>query len=466
MDRRQGERSHKLDLYSIPVFFLELLVLTGLGYSAYYLHFQHNHDPFVSGFYCDDISYRQQYLESKLTQHFSKRHNEITIVILLLTVPLVFIIFCELVNSMFGALKFRQIRALCTCCKLHSITRRSIRFSGAYVLGFLMVMISCDILASGTGRLRPYFAQECPTAYGQCATLQAQGRDLTMLPSSIISTPGAPSRPKSIGDDSSPALANDPPIVPASPPISATSQGTKPTADPQPLVIHRSISGSESSGTRQRREAGAPIVERQWIDLTGQNLTELCRFSGGDEASYKFEKIAMSWPSFPAAIIVYACMFSACYLSFVGTARPFRIITCVLAMLLLLTASLSGMQLVKDHFNHWDDVAASAILAFVIVTFVLIVYLNKFKDTHYYENQKLPKNRLISSDNFRSYTNDIATGQYELNKVSSGLGNGAIQNTDAVGSVTNNDLAMRYFQIPRANYRGTSRPSSTVNQIR
>lgn len=85
------DKSHKLDLYSIPVFLLEVLVLIGLAYFGHYVHFQYHHKPLLSGFYCDDISYRQQFVETKLTRVFSQPQNELTMVSLLLVVPIVLV---------------------------------------------------------------------------------------------------------------------------------------------------------------------------------------------------------------------------------------------------------------------------------------------------------------------------------------------------------------------------------------
>lgn len=89
-------RPHKLDLYSVPVFLLEVIVLAGLVYGAYYLHFQYDHKPLISGFYCDDISYRQQFLDRNLAQGFTRQDNELVVLSLLLAVPIVTvsIVFC------------------------------------------------------------------------------------------------------------------------------------------------------------------------------------------------------------------------------------------------------------------------------------------------------------------------------------------------------------------------------------
>lgn len=206
------------------------------------------------------------------------------------------------------------------------------------------------------------------------------------------------------------------------------------------------------------------LIERKWIDLNGANLSQYCNFVGDSVQTRKFDQIAMSWPSFPAAIFTYACLYIACYLSFVGTARPFRIITSVLVMVLLLIATIFDVQLVEQHYNHWEDVVAGAIFAFVVVIFVLIVYLNRFRDTHYYENQKIHKRRPTAYDGYRGFNNDVAIGNSSPDKTDGGGGN--VQNGDIGGSVSNNDLAMRYFQIPRANYRGAPRPLSSLNQMR
>lgn len=388
---------------------------------------------------------------------------------------------------MFGSLKFRQIRALCTCCKLHSITRRSIRFSGAYALGFLIVMISCDILANSTGRLRPYFAQECPTAYQQCLNLQQQGRGLPQ--SAITVAPPVTEPPAQIFPVTNPSatagfdLSN---VQPNSPPISSPA-GSLPIVSspilPKPAKLFQNPATDSENSLRFKRQLAAPATarqatffERQWVDLGGQSIANICNLDAAEseEAQHKITQMAMSWPSFPAALISYAALYVSCYLSFVGTARPFRIITCVLVTAIILGATVFGVQLVKDHYHHWDDIAASAALALGGVIFVLYVYLNKFRDSHYYENQKLSRsgsNRShYAQDGYTNYVGEGYAGQYNLDKNNGFAGpntNGALQtNADTGGSLSNNDLAMRYFQIPRANYRGAPRPLSSLNQMR
>lgn len=89
--RHVGQRSHRLDLYSVPVFLLELALLAGLAYSAYFVHFQLRYEPLVSGFYCDDVAYRQQYVESPFTKFLSNRNNEPVALALALAVPVVLV---------------------------------------------------------------------------------------------------------------------------------------------------------------------------------------------------------------------------------------------------------------------------------------------------------------------------------------------------------------------------------------
>lgn len=84
-----NERPHKLDLYSIPVFLLEVVVLVGLAYLAHFVHFQAKFEPLISGFYCDDISLRQHFIETKFIQQFTRPDNEIVVLALLLAVPIV-----------------------------------------------------------------------------------------------------------------------------------------------------------------------------------------------------------------------------------------------------------------------------------------------------------------------------------------------------------------------------------------
>lgn len=234
---------------------------------------------------------------------------------------------------------------------------------------------------------------------------------------------------------------------------------------------------SESSRIRQPSPRQASLLERQWIDLSGQNIETICNFAPSDpysdEAHHKIKQMAMSWPSFPATLAIYAALYISCYLCFVGTARPFRIVSCVLVTTIILAATVFGVQLVKDHYHHWDDVVAGAVLALGSVMFVLYVYLNKFRDTHYYERQKLFRggsNRLpYAQDAYTNYAGESSAGQYNLDKNNGFAGpntNGALQGAETGGSLSNNDLAMRYFQIPRANYRGAPRPLSSLNQMR
>lgn len=305
-------------------------------------------------------------------------------------------------------------------------------------------MISCELLATLTGRLRPYFAQQCFKAYEQCK-LTPSATSSSSIPSASTLQPGAL-------DASS--------IVPQSQPISAGSTNSTSvinTLTPAALVMQTdSQAGASLTSLRQ-------LVERQWVDLTGANLQEFCL----PATSYELNQLAMSWPSLPAAIFTYACLFVACYLCFVGTARPFRIITSCIVVVLLLLATVFNVQLVKEHFNNWEDVAASSVLAFVVVVFILMVYLNRFKDSHYYENQKVTGSALRRMDS--------SFGPYSLHDKSL-AGNDMVNNRngvfippqtdDATGGTTGNDLAMRYFQIPRANYGGAPRPLSAMNQMR
>lgn len=392
---------------------------------------------------------------------------------------------------MFGSVKFRQIRALCTCCKLHSITRRSMRFIGAFMLGLFIVMISCDILATTSGRLRPYFAQECPSAYQTCPVTNSnsqQRRDISSSSSSssndatinvpdsndalIISNINPPTKPISATMNNQQLVGN----------ISRNAQSYFPLNSSEQPFAGGQLNNRSTQRTKRAATTNTVILlERQWVDLSSQSLKDVCQFvsptplpldsnsepTSGDiispieDANYRFNQLAMSWPSFPAAVFTYACLYISCYFCFVGTARPFRMITSVLVVVLLILATVFDVQLVKGHFNHWDDVVAGAFLAFIVTIFVLMVYLNKFKDTHYYENQKLAKYRAYYYNNQEKQTGVI--GQYSFDKTSGMVANNnnlnannnnALQNIETAGSVSNNDLAMRYFQIPRANYRG------------
>lgn len=84
-------RPHKLDLYSIPVFLLEVLVLCCLAAAAYYIHFQYHHEPLLSGFYCDEVALRHTFTEDKFIQQFSREDTEQVVLALLLAVPIVLV---------------------------------------------------------------------------------------------------------------------------------------------------------------------------------------------------------------------------------------------------------------------------------------------------------------------------------------------------------------------------------------
>lgn len=90
---RQNSRlgSYKLDLYSIPVFLLEVIILIGLGYSAYYLHLERQHEPLVSGFYCDDVAYRHRLIESNVIKRLTRKESELTLLIVVFTIPIVIV---------------------------------------------------------------------------------------------------------------------------------------------------------------------------------------------------------------------------------------------------------------------------------------------------------------------------------------------------------------------------------------
>lgn len=152
-------------------------------------------------------------------------------------------------------------------------------------------------------------------------------------------------------------------------------------------------------------------------------------------------------------------------------------------------ATIFDVQLVKEHFHHPEDVIAGAGLALVVTIFIIIVYLNLFRDTHYYEKQKMFSSRRFKVyENFRPYqANGSEFGTYNLDDInpdhlndptnvdvdhqtSNHIARGETLESglEASGnhSASNNDLAMRYFQIPRANYRNGPRPLSTLDQMR
>lgn len=305
--------------------------------------------------------------------------------------------------------------------------------------------------------MRPYFQSGCMKAFEAfCSTGGSQPHLGSDVASAVFKTsdepPGSPSHPKSLI------------ISHASTDQTATSNASL----PKPARL-------ESS---RIREVVSTIPERQWVDLTNvHSLVELCNFSENratPESLQMLRSLAQSWPSHPAAMVTYACLFLASYLSFAGTARPVRIISCVLVLALMIVALSFDVQLVKEHFHHWDDIISAAVLSGLVVLFVIIVYLNFFRDTHYYERQKLyPQRRVF--ENVRPYSGNSAFGNYNMNKINDRtpagdeiLANGGEvgEANDANANAYNNDLAMRYFQIPRANYRGAPRPISSLNQVR
>ena len=84
-----AHQSDKLDLYSVPVFVLELVILVGLAFAAHHIHFQYKREPYLTGFYCDDISIRHEFRESTMVEQFSRPDNELVVLSLLLIVPIV-----------------------------------------------------------------------------------------------------------------------------------------------------------------------------------------------------------------------------------------------------------------------------------------------------------------------------------------------------------------------------------------
>lgn len=146
-----------------------------------------------------------------------------------------------------------------------------------------------------------------------------------------------------------------------------------------------------------------------------------------------------------------------------------------------------NVQLVKEHFHHSADVLAGGALALFVNLFIVIVYLNLFRDTHYYERQKMiSPRRLKIHENFRPFNppNGSEFGTYNLDDgnhseqsnddhMNPNAANGGIRQTETadldgsgVHPASGNDLAMRYFQIPRANYRNAPRPLSNMDQMR
>lgn len=245
-----------------------------------------------------------------------------------------------------------------------------------------------------------------------------------------------------------------------------------------PLRIDALLPNNTSSRIRE----SVVLTERHWVDLSnGPDLGTICQFpesSASADDLYAFHQLAKSWPSHPAAIFTYVCLFFASYVSFAGTARPVRIFSCLLVLALFVLALSFDVQLVKEHYHHWDDIIGATVLAAFVVMFVIVVYLNLFRDTHYYEKQKFyPQRRVYVHENVRPYSGGSAFGNYNLSKLNNNQStpeDGVMVNggdTAAAGgsvsnSAYNNDLAMRYFQIPRANYRASPRPLASMNQMR
>lgn len=86
---RRRQRPHALDLYSIPVFLLELVLLGALGVFAYMLHFEWRPAPFLSGIYCDDQELNHEFRASPFaSEQFLSRDKETMVLALLLAVPI------------------------------------------------------------------------------------------------------------------------------------------------------------------------------------------------------------------------------------------------------------------------------------------------------------------------------------------------------------------------------------------
>lgn len=95
METSRGDRKYKLDYYSIPVFLLEVLALAGLGYGAYYFHYEVNLKPRITGFYCDDNDYKYQPPQDKfkLMKDFENGPTELQFILLSMLSPLAIVSF-------------------------------------------------------------------------------------------------------------------------------------------------------------------------------------------------------------------------------------------------------------------------------------------------------------------------------------------------------------------------------------
>lgn len=83
--------TYKLDLYSIPVFILEVIILLSLGFTAFFIHCKFKHEPLVTGVYCDDTAYRQSFNQSKFTDLFIVKEEEFMFIICLLIIPIIMV---------------------------------------------------------------------------------------------------------------------------------------------------------------------------------------------------------------------------------------------------------------------------------------------------------------------------------------------------------------------------------------
>lgn len=87
----EHSRPHRLDLYSVPVFILEVLVLSVLVLFAYFIHYLYYLEPLVTGFYCDDTALRNNFHETDLTKHLIQVQDQVIILALLIAIPITFV---------------------------------------------------------------------------------------------------------------------------------------------------------------------------------------------------------------------------------------------------------------------------------------------------------------------------------------------------------------------------------------
>ncbi|XP_022237111.1 phospholipid phosphatase-related protein type 1-like isoform X2 [Limulus polyphemus] len=155
------KQNPKVNISLIPVFILETISLGSLAVLAYFLRFEDIFPVVIRGFIINDpkLMYPKDpdYENSTIPVNFSDN----TLYATSLAIPLGLILLGEIGYFMFSRKSRKVVRLGCKGFKLHMVTRRILRFTGAFLFGLLSTSILTDGLKVATGRPKPYFIKAC-----------------------------------------------------------------------------------------------------------------------------------------------------------------------------------------------------------------------------------------------------------------------------------------------------------------